>query len=131
MSKGNSFGLLFILGLATIPRAGAAEDPRPANTIVEMFNGLKHCLAPVAMASGTEVTIQFSLNRRGGLIGKPRITYAHWTGDDAARKQSAQAIADGFDKCLPMSITDKLGGAIAGRPMAFRLRGGAGKEENI
>jgi hypothetical protein len=131
MFKGNSFVRLCILGLAAIARADAAEAPAPANTIVEMFTGLKRCLALVAMAEGTEVTIQFSLNRRGGLIGKPRITYAHWTGDDAARKQSAQAIAEGFDKCLPMRITDQLGGAIAGRPIAFRLRGGAGREENI
>jgi len=131
MSKGSSFGLLCILGLAAIPGAGATEAPAPANTLVEMFTGLKRCLASVAIATGTEVTVQFSMNRRGGLIGRPRITYAHWTGDDAARKQSAQAIADGFDKCLPMQITDKLGGAIAGRPMAFRLRGGAGREENI
>jgi len=131
MSKGYVFALLCSLGFAAIP-AGATEAPAPANTLVEMFTGLKRCLAPVAIAAGTEVTIQFSLNRRGGLIGKPRITYAHWTGDEAARKQSAQAIADGFDKCLPMAITDKLGGAIAGRPMAFRLRGGAaGREENI
>jgi hypothetical protein len=129
MSKGYLFAFFCFLALA-MPCAGATA-PAPANTIVEMFNGLKLCLAPVALAAGTEVTVQFSVNRRGGLIGKPRITYAHWTGDEAARKQSAQAIADGFDKCLPMSITDKLGGAIAGRPMAFRLRGAAGKEENI
>src|SRR5580704_17154117 len=78
MFKGNSFARLCILGLAAIARADAAEAPPPANSIVEMFTGLKRCLAPVALAAGTEVTIQFSLNRRGGLIGKPRITYAHW-----------------------------------------------------
>jgi hypothetical protein len=129
MSKGYLFASLCSLSLVAIPCA--AEAPAPANTIVEILTGLKRCLAPVAMAVGTEVTIQFSVNRRGGLIGKPRITYAHWTGDETARKQSALAIAEGFDRCLPMSITDKLGGAIAGRPMAFRLRGAAGREENI
>ena len=94
MSKALAFAALLVFDLlAGVPRASA--DP-PANTLVEMFAGLKRCLAPVALAAGTEVTVQFSLNRRGGLIGKPRITYAHWTGDDAARKQSAQAIADGI-----------------------------------
>ncbi len=131
MSKGCLFAILGSLGLSAMPSAATAETAAPANSIVEMFTGLKRCLAPVAMAAGTEVTVQFSVNRRGGLIGKPRITYARWTGDAAARKQSAQAIAEGFDKCLPMSITDKLGGAIAGRPMAFRLLGGAGKEETV
>jgi hypothetical protein len=131
MSKGCLFAILCSVGVVASPSADAAEGSAPANTIVEMFSGLKRCLAPVAMAAGTEVTIQFSLNRRGGLIGRPRITYAHWTGDDADRKQSAQAIAGGFDKCLPMQITDRLGGAIAGQPMAFRLRSGAGREENI
>ena len=102
-----------------------------APTLAEMFGGLRRCLAHVMLAPGTDVTVRFSLNRRGGVIGKPRITYARWTGDAEAEKKSAAAIAEGFDHCLPLSITDALGGAIAGRMIAFRLRGGAGHEENI
>jgi hypothetical protein len=131
MSKTSAFAFAALLAwdvAADVPRASA--DP-PANTLAEMFGGLRRCLAHVTLEPGTEVTVQFSLNRRGGVIGKPRITYAHWVGDAEAQKKSAAAIAEGFDHCLPLSITDALGGAIAGRMIAFRLRGGPGHEENI
>jgi hypothetical protein len=106
-------------------QAAPANDLQaaPANNLNEMFAALNHCLSGVRLAKGTEVTIQFMLNRRGGLIGRPRITYGRWTGDEADRRASAASIAQGFDHCLPVSITDALGGAIAGRLMAYRLRG--------
>jgi hypothetical protein len=100
----------------------AAAETAPANTLQELFAQLNRCLAPVRVAKGTDVTIQFMLNRRGGLIGKPRITHAHWGGDEAARKATAAAIATGFDNCLPAAITDSLGAAIAGQLIAYRLR---------
>jgi len=91
-----------------------------------MFAQLNGCLGSASLAAGTDVTVQFSLNRRGGLIGKPRITHAHWPPDSDPR-QAADAIAAGFDRCLPAVITDGLGGAIAGRLIAYRLRGPAPK----
>jgi hypothetical protein len=100
----------------------AAAETAPANTLQELFAQLDRCLAPVRVARGTDVTIQFMLNRRGGLIGKPRITHAHWEGDETARKATAASIASGFNHCLPAAITDGLGGAIAGRLIVYRLR---------
>ena len=94
----------------------------PANTMREMFAQLNTCLAPVRLTKGTYVTIQFALNRSGGLIGKPRITHAHWVGYAQSRKTSAESIAKAFDQCLPVAITDALGGAIAGQLIAYRLR---------
>ena len=37
------------------------------------------------------------------------------------RAADARAIAQALDACLPIAITDGLGGAIAGRPIALRL----------
>jgi len=106
--------------LIVSPATAAAE---PANTLQQMFAEMNQCLAPVRVGAGTDVTIQFMLNRRGGLIGKPRITHAHWVGSDEARLASAASIAHAFDRCLPLSITDALGGAIAGQLIAYRLLG--------
>jgi hypothetical protein len=108
------------VGAALLWAAPAAAAP--ANTLREMFAELSGCLAPVRLAEGTDVTLQFSLNRSGGVIGKPRITHAHWVGDDQSRKASAESIAKAFDECLPLTITDALGGAIAGHMIAYRLR---------
>jgi hypothetical protein len=111
---------------AALLLGSAAQAAEPANTLSQMFAQLNRCLAAAPIAAGTDVTVQFSLNRRGGLIGKPRITHAHWPPDSDPR-QAASDIAARFDRCLPAVITDALGGAIAGRLIAYRLRGGAAK----
>jgi hypothetical protein len=116
--------------LATLVAFSLAASPAPAqsarpNTIKQMFAELNACMngAGLRLEKGTDVTVRFALNRRGGLIGKPRITYGHWTGDEADRKASAASIAQGFDACLPLKISDALGGAIAGQLIVYRFRG--------
>ena len=105
--------------------APAQTAPARPNTIKQMFAELNKCMngAGLRLAKGTDVTVRFALNRRGGLIGKPRITYSHWTGDEADREASAASIAQGFDRCLPLKISDALGGAIAGQLIVYRFRG--------
>ena len=110
------------LALAALSASGARAE-QPANSIAAMFDHMNLCMAAVRLVPGTDVTVQFSLNRRGGLIGKPRITHAHWEGDEKDRRAAAASIADGFDRCLPLAISDALGGAIAGQPFAYRIRG--------
>ena len=102
---------------------GCAFAETPADSIKSMFAELNRCLVSVRLVPGTDVTVQFSLNRRGELIGKPRITHAHWEGEEKDRRATAESIADAFDHCLPVAISDSLGGAIAGRPIAYRMRG--------
>jgi len=97
-----------------------AAQAAPANTLRQLFAGLQSCMAPIRTPVGTDVTLQFTLNRRGAVLGKPKITHALWP-KDADPKEAAAAIASGFDRCLPVEITDALGGAIAGRPILFRL----------
>ncbi len=120
-------------GMAALAVVGtfvsASPAAAPANTIKDMFAGLNRCLATVRLPTGTDVTLRFTLNRRGGVIGQPILTHAVWP-KDADPKDAAAAIASGFDHCLPLAITDGLGGAIAGRPIFFRLRN-APKLENI
>jgi len=111
-----------LAAMALLTGAASAQTA-PANTLKDMFAALNQCMTPLRLARGADVSIMFMLNRRGGVIGQPRITHAHWTGDDAERKASAQSIAEAFDRCLPASITDALGGAIAGRPIVYRFRG--------
>ncbi len=112
------------IALSLAASAAPAQSARP-NTIKQMFAELNMCMNGVGLrlAKGTDVTVRFALNRRGGLIGKPRITYSHWTGDAADREASAASIAQGFDRCLPLKISDALGGAIAGQLIVYRFQG--------
>ena len=106
--------------LLALAVAGSARA-EPANNFDALFAGINTCLKPLRLAEGTDVTILFSLNRRGGIIGQPRLTHVHW-GKTADPKRDAQAIAEGFNKCLPAEISDAFGGAIAGRLFTYRLR---------
>ena len=124
MPKGAIRGFAAALTLGIVVHAQAA----PANTLKDMYAMLNQCMASIPLAPGTDVTLRFMLNRRGGVIGKPQLTHAVWP-KEADPREAAAAIATGFDHCLPLAITDGLGGAIAGRPFVFRLRAGAKEEK--
>jgi hypothetical protein len=99
----------------------SSADSAPANTLSELFTELNDCLEGVTLAPGSQLTVIFALRRDGKLLGKPRITFARLQGDAEVRRELAASIAAAFGKCLPLSITDSLGGAIAGRPLTVRF----------
>ena len=93
----------------------------PANTLTELWRALNACVRLPPEGVESEITIVFTLKRDGTLLGKPRISHSHLVGDaDAQRTFVADAIQS-VARCLPVEITDALGGAIAGRPIAFRI----------
>ncbi len=110
--------LAFVFALAMLP---ARADP--ANTLAQLSDELRACFADVTLGADAETTVVFSLKRDGSLNGKPRLSYVRLPSDPAERDDDAGAIARALDACLPLSITDGLGGAIAGRPIALRVRG--------
>ncbi len=107
------------LALAYLGPVGAQSAP--ANTMRDLFMALNQCLlqAPPGVV-GSEITIVFSLKRDGSLLGRPRISHAKLLGDPDAQRNFAAGALAAFGKCLP-SITDGLGGAIAGRPLSARI----------
>ena len=117
-----ALALAFVLA-ATLARAA------PANTLKDLDARLGACFAGVLLSSDAEVTIVFSLKRNGSLNGKPRISYAKLPSDPSQRSSDAATIAHALDACLPIEITDGLGGAIAGRPIALRI--GAKRQTGI
>lgn len=104
--------------------APAAARAEPANSLKDMFAQLNQCLARTLAPVGTDVTVLFMVDRRGALIGKPRLVHAVWPRDADLRGATAR-LASSFNRCLPLSITDALGGAVAGRLISFRVRTGA------
>ena len=106
---------LFFLGSSEAKSA-------PANTLREIYTALGECVKSArAGLPGSELTILFSLKRDGSLLGKPRISHAKLLGDSSAQMAFVANVLAAFDKCLPLSITEGLGGAVAGRPMSFRV----------
>ena len=109
---------------ATGPACGA--DNAKVNTIREMFDRLESCWRAPALAPsepGMQLTVVFSFKRNGELIGPPRITFVSNYATDEQRLVFSTAVTEALQRCTPMPLTDGLGNAIAGRPLAVRFDG--------
>jgi len=94
------------------------------NTIHELFAALRACWEPPPLNEskpGTEITIRFSLNRAGGIIGEPRYTYSTPTLAPEVKAAYQRNVEATLRRCTPFPLTDGLGGAIAGKPIAARF----------
>jgi hypothetical protein len=120
-----SRGILRSAALALLLAMSSEAKSAPANSLRELYAVLGECVKAPVGAPGSEITVVFSLKRNGSLFGKPRISHAKLLGDANAQRDFVASVLAGFNRCLPVSITEGLGGAVAGRPMSFRVIGRA------
>jgi hypothetical protein len=107
------------------PAQAAAHAPdKKLNTIQELFAALRACWDPPPMDEGkpgTQITIRFSLNRAGGIIGEPRYTYSTPALAPEVKSAYQRNIMATLRRCTPFPLSAGLGGAIAGRPISARF----------
>jgi len=96
----------------------------PANSLRELWQAIEVCSRVELGSTASEMTVLFSLKRDGSLLGKPRITYSKLYGDREEQLNFVASVLRALGKCFPLSISDGLGGAIAGRPLSIHFRGG-------
>jgi hypothetical protein len=113
--------ILIIAFLAFFAASSIEARSAPANTLPELWRELSACVKAPSDSAGSELTIVFALKRDGSLFGKPRITHSHLLGDADAQNAFVANAIGALSKCLPLSLTDDLGGAIAGRPLSIRI----------
>lgn len=121
------YGQNLQLTIESVPSGGdSAKYRRPdhdLDTIGDLFAELRSCWSPPAADAarqGMQMSVRFSFNKSGGLIGPPRVTYATSGVPADIRSTYLDAIKSSLDACLPLKFTDGLGGALAGRPIAIR-----------
>ncbi|MGV7032156.1 hypothetical protein [Methylobacterium symbioticum] len=117
--------LLVVIGLAIGPISAARAEP--ASTLQEMWARLGTCTGRIRMpkeASGSEVTVLFTVRRDGSLQGRPRITHSRLVGDEPSRRDFVAAALGALGACFPLPLTEGLGGAVAGRPFRYRITSG-------
>jgi hypothetical protein len=93
----------------------------PANTLRELYAAVGVCLNVTTGTPGSEMTIVFSLKSDGSLLGMPKISHTKLLGDQEAQREFVRDILAALGKCLPLSVTEGLGQAVAGRPITFRI----------
>ncbi|MDA9430929.1 hypothetical protein [Bradyrhizobium sp. CCBAU 51627] len=120
------YGQNLQLTIQTVPsEADRAKYRRPdhdLDTIGDLFAELRSCWSPPPdnARAGMQVSVRFSFNRTGGLIGPLRLTYATAGVSADTRATYLNAINSSLNACLPLKFTAGLGGALAGRPIAIR-----------
>jgi hypothetical protein len=115
--------------LRTVELREPAQRPRvpparPANTLRELFDAMSTCWKPPPLdrsKPGTQITIRFSLNRAGEIMGEPRFTYSTPNLSTEIKAAYQHAVATSLTRCAPFSLSEGLGGAIAGRPISIRV----------
>lgn len=95
----------------------------PVARLDELVPALTACFRAPAHSAGSAVTIRFSLNRDGALLGKPAVTFAKLVGDADDKRAFVLAALGAIAACTPLAVTPGLGGAIAGRPLSIRFIG--------
>jgi len=115
------------LTVQTVPaQDDAPKYQRPdhdLDTIGDLFAELRSCWSPPPADSareGMQMSVRFSFNKSGRMIGPPRMTFATAGVPADTRTTYLTAINTSLDACLPLKFTDGLGGALAGRPIAIR-----------
>jgi len=104
------------------PLPSAAE---PINTLVDVSRALEACFVfpPLELSrEDMEITVRFGLTRDGNILGEPRFTYITRDVPMPIRSAYQKAVAEAFMRCMPLSFTPGLGGAIAGRIFSWRIR---------
>ncbi len=120
----NRYASLGVLSAALLTATAAlAQDRAPANTLMDIRRQFSTCLEGTPMETGSVITITFAMKRDGSLLGKPRISYSHLSGDAGSRRRFVEDVQHALNSCLPLEITPALGGAIAGRIFSVTFEG--------
>lgn len=105
----------------------SAAQAEPASTLRSMWTAIGVCAGKAkipAEAVGSEVTVLLTIKRDGSLLGQPRITHSRLLGSESSQEDYLASVLGALASCFPLQITDGLGGAIAGRPLRYRIVSG-------
>jgi hypothetical protein len=72
--------------------------------------------------AGMQLSVKLAFKRDGELLADPRFTYVTHDAPEKAKAAYEAAALDMLKRCTPLPITDKFGGAIAGRPFVVAIR---------
>jgi hypothetical protein len=118
--------LSIVANISAMNTARSQDGPCPVtqtvDTLDEMWTALYACWQPPADSDGLEITLTFSLRRNGTMISQPRVSWSKLAGDSERQRAFVASVLNALEKSLPLPLSDGMGGAIAGRPLALRFR---------
>lgn len=115
---------LQLIALGVDAQAQQARDcgnREPIDRLDQLGPALYACWKPPAGMEGRAITLRFSVRRDGTLMGKPQATFSKMTDKGADDQRFVASVLEALDKALPLPLTPKFGGIVAGRPMTLRF----------
>jgi len=94
------------------------------DTLHAMFDALRACWIPPAKEEarpGMQMSVRFAFKRSGDIIATPRVTYVSHGASPETREVYLHAISAALERCTPLHLSEGLGNAVAGRPIAIRF----------
>jgi hypothetical protein len=94
------------------------------NTLADLFSALGGCWDPPQKdkaQAGVQMSVRLSFKRNGEILGAPRWTYITPGTVEEVRKTYRSGVLAALERCTPLPLTNGLGGALAGRPIAIRF----------
>jgi hypothetical protein len=123
--------VLLVGNVPVLKVAGHAGPPAPVDRdhpldrLDEIAPLLSKCLEPPPdgeSQTGMELALRFAFKRNGELLADPRFTYTTHGAPEHMKAAWHAAALEMLRRCAPLPITEKLGGAIAGRPLVVAIR---------
>jgi hypothetical protein len=94
--------------------ATSQSGAEPLETMDAVGAAIQACWHPPSGTAGSVVTLSFSFNRDGKLIGPPVPTAINVPGDDAARQAFVDAATKALEGCTPFGFSPALAAGIGG-----------------
>ena len=107
-----------IFALVLLPLTTHAE---PLTTMDEVGAAVMACWKPPAGVKNSTVTLSFSFESDGSLIGPPQATDINVAGDETVRQQFVAAAMDAVDRCTPVELSPALAQGIGGNPFTMEF----------
>jgi hypothetical protein len=110
------YTVLFALSVL-YPLGAHAEVER----LKDLPGAITACWAPPRSLQRLEVTVRFSLNSEGYIIGRPTITFSNLVADEGTNRQFVASILTALGQCTPVDLSPSFAAAFAGRPVTVRF----------
>jgi hypothetical protein len=115
--------VLRVMGHASPPEPVLRD--RPLDRLNEIGPLLSKCLElppDGESQAGMELALRFAFKRNGELLADPRFTYTTQDAPENVKAAYHAAALNMLRHCTPMPLTDRFGGAIAGRPVVVAIK---------
>jgi hypothetical protein len=117
-------GIAIAVAGAAVVLDGAWHVAAAQHTIAharDVRSALRACWIPPGDGAPGQISVRFSFNRDGQVVGQPLITYENPQPSEEGRAAVRDALAQALARCTPLPLSDEFRKVISVHPITVRL----------